>query len=185
MTTHFLSVPEAETLTEFPFFDDAAVRTGLSADGNVWFCARDVAAVLGMNWSGHLLKGIPEEWTSMVRSTTQHGVREVQIINEPALYRLIFRSQKPKALEFANWVCGTVLPAIRKHGAFGALTAKDEVSMRRTLAAHIKQLDDTKDAFAAKLLIGSIRRLCQMLHEPMPDVGLIGSPVGQLKLGQS
>jgi prophage antirepressor-like protein len=46
---------------------------------------------------------------------------EANFINEAGLYRLIFRSNKPKANEFATWVCEVVLPAIRKHGHFGTV----------------------------------------------------------------
>lgn len=185
MTNMITSLPRSEFVTEFPFFGDADIRTALADDGGMWFAARDVATALDVTWSGATLRNVPEEWVSMLRCNTENGFRELQFINEPALYQLIFKSRKPKAIDFANWVCGTVLPAIRKHGAFGALTAKDEVSMTRTLMAALKQLDDTKDAFATQMLISRIRRLSQMLHEPMPDVAKIGTPRGQLQLGQS
>jgi len=50
-------------------------------------------------------------------------------INEPALYKMIFRSNKPKAEEFANWVCAEVLPQIRKHGFFGQVNPKDYIAI--------------------------------------------------------
>lgn len=40
------------------------------------------------------------------------------IVNEPGLYKIIFRSDKPKAQKFADWVYCEVLPSIRKHGAY-------------------------------------------------------------------
>lgn len=39
-------------------------------------------------------------------------------ISEKNLYRVIMRSDKPQAEPFQDWVCGEVLPSIRKHGAY-------------------------------------------------------------------
>lgn len=39
-------------------------------------------------------------------------------VNEAGLYDLILQSRKPEAREFKDWVTGTVLPAIRKDGAY-------------------------------------------------------------------
>ncbi len=40
------------------------------------------------------------------------------IISEAGLYKLVMRSDKPEARAFQDWVCGVVLPAIRKDGAY-------------------------------------------------------------------
>ena len=48
------------------------------------------------------------------------GEQQLIIINEPALYKLAFRSSKPAAEEFTNWVASEVLPAIRKTGRYGS-----------------------------------------------------------------
>lgn len=39
-------------------------------------------------------------------------------MNEQNLYKVIMRSDKPQAESFQDWVCGDVLPSIRKHGAY-------------------------------------------------------------------
>jgi prophage antirepressor-like protein len=44
--------------------------------------------------------------------------RGLQFANEAALYDLIFQSRKPEALAFKDWVTSTVLPALRKDGAY-------------------------------------------------------------------
>ncbi|NQY27510.1 MAG: Bro-N domain-containing protein [Piscirickettsiaceae bacterium] len=58
---------------------------------------------------------------------TIKGEREAIFINEPGLYRLIFRSNKPKAIEFSNWVCREVLPTLRNNGFFGTINGKDRL----------------------------------------------------------
>ncbi len=46
------------------------------------------------------------------------GFREVNIISESGLYKLVMRSDKPQAKAFQDWVTRDVLPAIRKDGGY-------------------------------------------------------------------
>lgn len=48
--------------------------------------------------------------------------QSLKVISEPAVYKLAFRSNKPEADEFTNWVASEVLPAIRKTGGYQAQT---------------------------------------------------------------
>lgn len=45
-------------------------------------------------------------------------ISKLRIINEPDLYELIFKSIKPEAKAFKCWITHTVLPEIRRTGAF-------------------------------------------------------------------
>ena len=42
----------------------------------------------------------------------------VSLVSESGLYKLVLRSNKPEAKPFQDWVTKTVLPAIRKDGAY-------------------------------------------------------------------
>lgn len=53
---------------------------------------------------------------------TSSGNQELTFINEPNLYRIIFRSNKAEAVEFQNWVFEEVLPQIRKTGSYSQNT---------------------------------------------------------------
>lgn len=44
--------------------------------------------------------------------------RRVVAINEPGLYMLIFRSEKPEAEKFKSWLAKEVIPSIRKNGSY-------------------------------------------------------------------
>ena len=46
-------------------------------------------------------------------------------INESGLYNVILRSDKPEAKPFRKWVTGTVLPTIRKTGAYSTNALRD------------------------------------------------------------
>lgn len=97
-----------------------------------WFVAKDVANALEITWSGHTLDSIPEEWKGVVKLTTPSsgtrggGEQSLTVINEAALYKLAFRSNKPQADAFVNWVAGEVLPSIRRTGSYGQAVAEPD-----------------------------------------------------------
>jgi prophage antirepressor-like protein len=110
-------------------FEQNEVRTFIDEKGDPWFVAKDVCQALGIAWKGisGTLKNIPENWRGVWRFQTplenQYGKygkteQEFIVINESALYKLAFRSNKPEADKFVNWVVGEVLPAIRKTGKY-------------------------------------------------------------------
>lgn len=68
----------------------------------------------------------------------------MKYITESDMYRLIFKSNAPKADEFNSWVADEVLPTIRKTGGYLATTSTmtdDEIMARALLVAQttIKQ----------------------------------------------
>jgi len=52
-------------------------------------------------------------------------------LNEAGLYKFAFRSNKPEADKFTNWVAGEVLPQLRKTGRYSILGAGIPVFVRR------------------------------------------------------
>ncbi|HDZ6747590.1 TPA: phage repressor protein/antirepressor Ant [Mannheimia haemolytica] len=55
--------------------------------------------------------------------------RKTSFINEPNLYRIIFRSEKPVAKEFQNWVFEEVLPQIRKTGKYALQNSQQNLPL--------------------------------------------------------
>jgi len=101
-----------------PFeFEGAAVRV-MKIDGEPWFVAMDVCAVLGISAYRDALSRLDEDERGSVMLDTLGGAQAVAAINESGLYSLVLRSRKPEAKRFKKWVTGTVLPAIRKDGAY-------------------------------------------------------------------
>jgi prophage antirepressor-like protein len=101
------------TTNLIPFqFETHAVRVHLDDLGNPWFEAPDACAVLG-------IKDVSQA-VARLRSNQKRPceTRNCLIINESGLYRLIFRSNKPDAEKFQDWVFEVVLPQIRKTGAY-------------------------------------------------------------------
>lgn len=88
-------------------------------DGEPWFVAKDVADILGYADPDQAIrKNCRASETCPVRWTDQ--VRNVLIIPERDLYRLVMRSTLPAAVAFEDWVVGEVLPSIRKTGSYNA-----------------------------------------------------------------
>ena len=64
------------------------------------------------------------------------GIQQLSVINESALYKLAFRSNKPQADAFVNWVAGEVLPSIRRTGQYrikGEVECIQEQQQRKRL----------------------------------------------------
>ena len=99
-------------------FNNNAVRTQ-SINGAAWFSLKDACAALGICSGRDSKTRLNENGVGKTDIIDKMGRRqEITIINEPNLYRLIFRSNKPQAQAFADWVYEEVLPSIRRTGAY-------------------------------------------------------------------
>ncbi|WP_051219418.1 BRO-N domain-containing protein [Oceanobacter kriegii] len=167
-----------------PFlFSEHEVRTATDEHGAIWFCAKDVFDALEITWKGSdSLGGCPENWFMVRYLRTIKGEREMVFISEPAVYRVVFRSEKPNAVEFASWVCEEVLPTLRKQGYFGLTKDIDQIKSTNLLIRLLEQLQSTKDAFVFKLLERRLRNLCNAMGEPMPSIELLGKDRSQIPL---
>lgn len=117
----------ALSVRDFEFQGSKIRCTGTNRDP--WFVAKDVADALGIVWASSTLANIPAAWKGVRKLLTpmkQKGgsIRvvptEMLCINESGLYKLVFRSNKPEADAFTNWVASEVLPSIRKSGFYAA-----------------------------------------------------------------
>lgn len=113
-----MSRNQSPSLSDSFLFQEHPLRAQLDGD-QLWFVAKDVCGALGILWTGHSLDSIPECWQRVVRFTThRRGNQSFKCINEPAVYKLAFRSSKPRAEAFTNWIASEVVPAIRKTGKY-------------------------------------------------------------------
>lgn len=117
---------------------------------------------------------------------------EINIISESDLYRLIMRSNLPKAIEFQDWVVEEVLPSIRKTGKYElaqntpldyptALRALADEAEKRMLAekrfqetAEARWQERTKVAFANNVSrshgLITVGELLKIIKQAIPDV---------------
>lgn len=98
-----------------------------------WFVGKDVCGILGIADHNQALSSIPDDERGGYNVPTLRGEQEMICVNEPGLYRLIFKSRKPEAERFKKWVFHEVLPAIRATGTYQAKTAADAKPIDETM----------------------------------------------------
>lgn len=98
-------------------FEGNAVRT-LERDGNPWFVLADVCRVLEIANPTRAASRLDGDEKGLHSVNTPGGSQDVIVIDESGLYSIVMTSRKPSAKRFKKWVTGTVLPAIRKDGAY-------------------------------------------------------------------
>ena len=105
-----------------PFdFEGRPVRVVTDAQGEPWFVAADVCAVLELpNTTRALARLDPDEQALISIQGISRGNDQVNVVNEPGLYSLVLGSRKREAKHFKRWVTHEVLPAIRKTGQYAA-----------------------------------------------------------------
>lgn len=105
-------------LPQIFMYQEKQVRTVIKND-EPWFVAKDVCEVLGISNHRDAVSRLNERMKDEVGVTDAIGrTQNTIVLNEPAVYKLIFRSNKAEAEAFGDWVATDVLPSIRKHGAY-------------------------------------------------------------------
>ena len=114
-----------------------SVRT-VEIDGKPYFIGNDVAKALGY--------AVPKDAISRHckgalkhRYLTDGGEQEVKVIPEGDIYRLVIKSQLPKAEEFEHWIFDDVIPTIRKHGMYAKQELLDNPDLLIAVATQLKE----------------------------------------------
>ena len=127
-------------------FEGNEVRVLRDEKGEPWFVAKDVAETLGYTDTDQAIRThCKATKTYPVNSTGQ--VRNVKIIPERDVYRLVMRSKLEGAEKFEEWVVGEVLPAIRKTGSY-SLQPKPMTQIE-VLLASVQMLADVEKRLVA------------------------------------
>lgn len=87
---------------------------------NPLFCLTDICRILDIKNVGDCKSRLDQKGIVLTDTPTKGGIQSLVYINEKNLYKVIMRSDKPQAEPFQDWVCGDVLPTIRKTGSYSA-----------------------------------------------------------------
>ncbi|RZN51766.1 BRO-N domain-containing protein [Avibacterium paragallinarum] len=100
-------------------FNSSPVRIEIF-DNQPFFCLLDVCRIFQIQNSRRVQSQMldPQGVRLAYALAKDEKQRKTAFINEPNLYRIIFRSEKPIAKSFQNWVFEEVLPQIRKTGKY-------------------------------------------------------------------
>jgi len=95
------------------------VRT-IIINGEPWFVGKEIADILGYsNTRDALLNHVEDgDRNTVVIRDGNRGNPNKTIINESGLYSLVLSSKLPQARSFRRWITSSVIPSIRKHGAY-------------------------------------------------------------------
>lgn len=128
------------------------------------FCLADVCKVLELRVDGVMTR-LKKDAPNRIGVIDSLGREQQAIfINEQNLYKVIMRSDKPQAEPFQDWVCGEVLPSIRKDGAYmtpstleQALTSPDflirlatQLKQEREKRAEVEEIAKKRQATITK-----------------------------------
>ena len=92
------------------------------------FCLTDICRILELEQVSRVKSRLKEDGVTLIKVTDALGrLQETSFINEQNLYKVIMRSDKPQAEPFQDWVCGEVLPSIRKHGMYATETTVENI----------------------------------------------------------
>ena len=151
------------------------------------FCLVDICKVLEIKNATRAKASLKVGGVHLMKVTTtqknQHGESKrlhatfFTFISEQNLYRLIMRSDKPQAESFQDWVCGEVLPSIRKHGGY-ILTHEGDTDedIRRRAEEVLRATLEQKDSCIAqqKKLIAEQAALlegkCKLINEQETEI---------------
>jgi prophage antirepressor-like protein len=100
-----------------PFeYESKQVRVIQDEDGNPEWVAKDVCHILDMDVTQ--TRRLDDDEKGLREIQTPGGPQNLVTVNEPGLYTLIIRSNKPEAKKFRKWITSEVLPAIRRSGKY-------------------------------------------------------------------
>lgn len=110
----------------------------INKNGEAWFIASEVAAMLGYRDSYNMTRILDNDEKGTHNVSTLGGNQDVSVINESGFYHAAFKSRKPEVKPFRKWVTSEVLPAIRKTGGYQVgqkTTTDDRTGLRQAVAA--------------------------------------------------
>ena len=132
-----------------------AIRTMSNEQGEVMFCAKDVAEALGYNNTMKAVRDhVDEEDKLRERIVLSGQNRQAIFINESGLYTLILSSKLESARRFKHWVTSEVLPSIRKQGGY--------------MVAHPDETDEEILARALQIMKAAIESRDEVIAELLP-----------------
>lgn len=91
------------------------------------FCLADICRILDIKNVSDCKSRLDQRGIVLSDTPTNGGIQQLVYVNEKNLYKVIMRSDKPQAEPFQDWVCGEVLPSIRKHGAYATEETIDKI----------------------------------------------------------
>lgn len=147
------------------------VRIQMNASGEPMFCLVDVAEALDIKNTGDLKSRLNPKGVVLTDTPTKGGIQQMNFINEGNLYKCIFKSRRPDAEKFQDWVCDEVLPSIRKTGGYSVSTPKKPSCTPTRVKASLEWIKGVSELLnlneSSKLSL--LGKVAKPLELPLPD----------------
>lgn len=164
-----------------PFhFKNTPVSISIDSDW-LWFNANDVCIALAIPWTDETLSELSTDWLAILRNDHAENCLNEWFINATGLYRLIFQSNSPHAVQFSDWVHYEVWPNIRKGGFFVEPTHEQRLEYSKQLINIIDQLTRTTNQSHKTILLNELRDCCNLIGRRMTDIDLSGIDLDYVK----
>src|SRR5690554_5338015 len=82
----------------------------INKGGEPWFVLQDICKALEITNVGNVTARLDIDEKDIHYVDTPGGKQMMVIVNEPGLYNVIIRSDKPEAKQFKRWITHEVLP---------------------------------------------------------------------------
>lgn len=116
------------------------IRT-LEINNKMWFGATDVATALGYSNPQEAIRNhCKSAGVREMRTPTKGGMQNVKFVNEGNVYRLVAKSELPKAEEFESWIFDEVIPSVIHTGGYIATKVEDTPEMIMARALQVAQI---------------------------------------------
>jgi len=176
----------ATLIDESLSFENANVKV-FGTYNEPWFIAKNICDILEISNVSDALRNIPDKWKSQETISHNTGAKSVITVNEPGLYKLIMRSNKPVAQKFQNWICEDLLPTLRKKGEYNL---KIELERRDQQLKDLSQAneklkqelaDEQDETIRTKKVLYGVQTKFTVRHKftEMPCVYIIYDPDGK------
>lgn len=150
-------------------YRDKPLRT-VEKDGDIWWVLKDVCEVLGIVKHTNVAARLDEDEKGACLVGTPSGQQNMTVVNEPGLYKVILRSDKPDAKDLMRWVTHEVLPSIRRTGSYSiqAMTPAQLIAAQAQLLVDMeKRMDEMQGQ--AKALEAKVDTAIKAFSRPSED----------------
>lgn len=113
-----------KSTNEIKMFEEHEVEV-IEINGQVLFNPKDVADILGTSDVNSSIRNFNKNQIVKVKNSDVHNLHIRKLNNagenfltENGVYKLVFKSHKPNAEKFTDWIADEVLPEIRKTGGY-------------------------------------------------------------------
>lgn len=166
----------ADGITPLLFEGEHLVRQ-IDRNNEIWFVGADVCRVLGLANPHSSLALLDDDERDLHSMEGDAGMRDMIVVSEAGVYRLVFKSRKPVAERFKRWLAHEVIPSIRRTGAYSApaqaATDPEARPFPHWSMEEMRTKKGTVDMYRLLYGVMAAQWLCPQLGFPTPPVELV------------